>query len=161
MKGQTPNWEGVFQGFKAAVDWPVVYFLPELIERYPKAKIILTERDANAWYESARRTIFKAIRNVENGWIPKHQELGYEVIVNKTFNGKIDEKDSAIAIYEKHIKWVKTHVPGERLICFNISEGWKGLCGPLGLPIPKKPFPHVNTATEFENRFIASPGNQS
>ena len=42
-----PNWERIFRGFGAAVDYPACYFWKELAEAYPEAKVILTVRDAN------------------------------------------------------------------------------------------------------------------
>ena len=39
---------------------------------------------------------------------------------------------------------VKEVVPSERLLIFNVKEGWEPLCKFLNLPIPKVPFPQVN-----------------
>jgi hypothetical protein len=57
------NGEDLFRGYRAAVDWPAAAFYEELMERYPEAKIILTVRDPDKWYESARSTIYN-IQNV-------------------------------------------------------------------------------------------------
>src|SRR5215212_7838314 len=59
VRGEEPvDWEEVFAGYRATVDWPGAAFYKELSERYPEAKVILTVRDPDRWYESARNTIF-------------------------------------------------------------------------------------------------------
>ena len=155
LRGQIPQWDEVFKGYKAAVDWPSVYFLPELIQRYPKAKIILTVRDAETWYHSANRTIFKAIKDLKNDLMPRHQKLSLELIINSTFDGRIDDKDYVIQKYRDHIAWVTKNIPESRLICLDIKSGWKGLCAALALPVPNSPFPHVNTEAEFQDQFLS------
>src|SRR5262245_46987453 len=51
------GWERLLAGFRAAVDWPACAFWPELMDAYPRAKVVLTVRDPDAWYASARKTI--------------------------------------------------------------------------------------------------------
>jgi len=51
------DWERIFVGFDAAADQPAHVFWRELAAFYPDAKVILTVRDANDWYESYRATI--------------------------------------------------------------------------------------------------------
>jgi hypothetical protein len=156
ISGHPANWEEIFRGFRAAVDWPVIYFLPELIERYPEAKVILTERDANSWYQSAKNTIFKAIRYAQNDGAPLHQKLSNEIIIKNTFNNKVDDEACAIDVYNRHVAWVKNNVSDDRLICFNVADGWEGLCPALNQPLPEEPFPHSNTTSEFRGRFFPS-----
>jgi hypothetical protein len=40
-------------------------------------------------------------------------------------------------------------LPPERLLVFDVTEGWEPLCAFLGVPVPDAPFPHVNSAEEF------------
>src|ERR1700741_4808553 len=48
----TPDWPAIYGEYQAAVDWPTASFWRELAVAYPDAKIILTERDPQDWYES-------------------------------------------------------------------------------------------------------------
>jgi hypothetical protein len=41
------------------VDWPGCTFYGELLEMNPDAKVILTVRDPQRWYESLRDTIYR------------------------------------------------------------------------------------------------------
>mmetsp|Transcript_14588 Transcript_14588/g.27356 ORF Transcript_14588/g.27356 Transcript_14588/m.27356 type:complete len:249 (+) Transcript_14588:90-836(+) len=45
---------------------------------------------------------------------------------------------------EDHMARVKTIIPPERLLIYNLSDGWKPLCDFLGKPIPDEPFPYVD-----------------
>lgn len=58
VRGEPVDWEEMFVGYRASVDWPGAAFYKELSERYPEAKVILTVRDPEKWYESVRNTIF-------------------------------------------------------------------------------------------------------
>lgn len=47
-------------------------------------------------------------------------------------------------VFREHIEKVKTFVPPERLLVFDVSQGWGPLCAFLGKPVPDIPFPHLN-----------------
>src|ERR1700761_2008202 len=57
-RGEPVDWERLFDGYRATVDWPGCSFYREFMERYPDAKVILSVRDADRWYDSARATIY-------------------------------------------------------------------------------------------------------
>ena len=40
-------------------------------------------------------------------------------------------------------------MPPERLLVYEVKEGWEPLCRFLGVPVPQTPFPHVNDAETF------------
>ena len=45
---------------------------------------------------------------------------------------------------DKRTKEIQTLVPPEKLLLFQVQEGWEPLCTFLGVPIPDVPFPHKN-----------------
>src|SRR5215207_8164290 len=61
-RGEAVDWEEVLGRYEATVDWPACTFYGELMERYPDAKVILTVRDPQRWYESAYNTIYRITR---------------------------------------------------------------------------------------------------
>ena len=61
-QGKEVDWEQIFGGYRATVDWPACSFYGELMEKYPDAKVILTVRDPQRWYESAYNTIYTMTR---------------------------------------------------------------------------------------------------
>src|SRR5262245_19137133 len=53
-----PDWEAIFNGFVATVDFPGCTFWRELADYYPDAKVLLSVRDPEQWFESTQETIF-------------------------------------------------------------------------------------------------------
>ena len=58
--------------------------------------------------------------------------------------------------YLKHILYVKSLVPSENLLIWNLKEGWEPLCKFLGHPVPEKPIPHDNKTgdTDFVENYV-------
>src|SRR5690348_10458482 len=55
--GNMPDWNALFAGYAAAVDWPASAFWPELSAAFPDALVVLSVRDAQSWWQSAHETI--------------------------------------------------------------------------------------------------------
>ena len=51
-RGELPDWDEAFAGYRSAVDWPSAYFWRAVCAHYPEAKVLLTGRSAESWYES-------------------------------------------------------------------------------------------------------------
>lgn len=147
--GAPADWDRVFQGYRASVDWPACAYYAQLAAHYPQAKVILTRRDANAWFDSAHNTIFTRMpRRLKPG--DRRGRMAFELIFNKTFGGNIDDRDHAIAVYERHNAEVIRTIPASRLLVYDLAEGWGPLCAFLGVPAPDTPMPKVNTTSEFQ-----------
>jgi hypothetical protein len=71
--GEPVDWEELFSGYQVTVDWPGAAFYKELSERYPEARVILTVRDPERWYESAWNTIF-ILQDVASSRAPRWLE---------------------------------------------------------------------------------------
>ncbi|GLJ32261.1 hypothetical protein SUGI_0649320 [Cryptomeria japonica] len=129
--------------------------LMELMELCPEAKIILSVRDTQTWYESVKDTDFSAYND------PCDQS---ELTLNKLtvweglFGGRFEDREYAMSVYEAHVEAVKTYVPAHKLLIFNVKEGWPRLCNFLGVPLPPAdlPFPHVNDSTQFNEIHFAN-----
>ena len=66
-RGEAVDWNSVFEGYNAQVDWPGARYWRQLSDHYPDAKMILTVRPAIRWYESVETTIYPFISGfVEN-----------------------------------------------------------------------------------------------
>jgi len=61
VQGERIEWDAVFSGYLAAVDWPAAYFWRDLAEQYPEGKVILTVRDSRQWYDSVFDTIYRTL----------------------------------------------------------------------------------------------------
>ncbi len=162
-RGETSDWRPILDGFNATVDWPSTYFWRQLAADNPEAKIILTLRDAEAWYRSAAATIFgrmlefEALR-AENGAEAidparrRHMEMVNTIIVKNTFGGSLD-KENAISVFAAHNDAVRREVPPERLLVYETGQGWEPLCRFLGVAVPEAPYPRVNTTGDFAAQF--------
>jgi len=138
-----PAWDEVFANYHSAVDWPAAYYWRELSEHYPTAKVILTLRDAESWYESMVGTIFRAIASSTDA-----ESLGVALIRKKVFGEKLD-RDHAIATFEANTAAVQAALPPERLLTYRIGDGWEPLCQFLGKDVPSVPYPRSNSREEF------------
>jgi len=150
--GETVDWERLFGEFRSAVDWPVCAFWEPLSNAYPKAKIILTERDPEQWYESSMSTIFKIMEQPADD-LKEHRRvlrnLVRELIFRQFFADRHHDKDHAIRTYLAHNARVRQTLPAERLLCFESSQGWEPLCAFLGVNVPDTPYPVTNTRQDF------------
>jgi len=151
--GKSVDWEKVFEGYQSAVDWPVCYFWRELAALYPDAKVILTLRDPDKWYDSAEATIFRGMmRNAETVTDP-HALMVRKLILENTFGGDLSDRAHAISVFNKHNQEVINSLPPERLLVFEASQGWAPLCEFLELPIPESAYPNSNSTEDFQKRF--------
>ena len=151
-RGETVDWDEVFKGYVSAVDWPACTYWRELAEYYPDAKVLLTLRDPERWFQSTQNTIFsKEHRDsfYAPGADPDRQGM-VSVLYDQTFQKRQNDHDYAIAVFEAHNEEVKRTIPKERLLVYDIKQGWEPLCKFLGVPVPDAPFPRVNTSEDWE-----------
>jgi Sulfotransferase domain len=146
------DWAAVFDGYTATVDWPGCHFWRELMEAYPQAKVLLTVRDAEAWFASTQATIFAKDTGARIEAQPSDFVPMFEKIVIPDVGGKLDDHDTCIARYHQHNAAVIAAVPKDRLLVYDVKDGWGPLCRFLGVPVPDKPFPRANTSEDFQNR---------
>ena len=152
------DWDRLFEGFQAAVDWPAAAFWPELMSAYPEAKIILTVREPESWYRSAWDTIFQRMSSdfePEDATAREQLTMAREIIRDGTFGGDLGDRENALRVFQDNTRRCIAEVPADRLIVYDPSEGWEGLCTPLGIPVPETPYPHLNTTAEFQARVAA------
>lgn len=156
-EGETPDWASVFEGYQANVDFPSAGYWREISAHYPDAKILLTTRSFESWYESASETIYPVTEKMP-AWmmiIPKARqirEMTNATIWERVFHGKFEDKEYARKIFEQHEADVKAAFGPEKLLVFHPKEGWEPLCRFLNVPVPETPFPNVNDRADFQKR---------
>ena len=141
------DWERLLAGYAAAVDFPVCVYYEELMEIFPEAKVILTVRDGQSWWKSFNRlmSIVDKVRFL-CFLLPKLRKISQftdKIIIQNVFGGRL-EQEHCIGIFERHNEAVRARVPKDRLLEYDVKQGWEPLCGFLEAPIPDKPFPHLN-----------------
>lgn len=150
--GRPANWDAVLAGYRATVGWPSAFFWHELAETYPEAKVLLTTRDPDAWYRSFSNTILAlvgAIDRVKNPHIRATIEMCGRLAGARVFDGRADDPGYAKHVFRAHEATVRQAIASERLLVFDVREGWAPLCGFLGVPIPTGPFPRLNDTAQF------------
>src|ERR1041385_4276218 len=121
--GHSVDWDVLFAGYAATVDWPGCKFWRELADAYPTAKVLLTVRDANAWYDSAHKTIFQMDERVITTEVGRLQIEMARKIVGGTFPLGVDDRAHCIEVFRRHNDEVR-HALGDRALTYDVSEGW-------------------------------------
>jgi hypothetical protein len=143
-RGRMPDWHALFEGYRAAVDWPAASFWPELSAAFPDAVVLLSVRDPQSWWQSAHGTIFPTTQGVTGEW-----RAMIDALFAARFTPALDDRAACIAAFERHNARVRKTVPPSRLVEWRAADGWAPLCSALGVPVPAEPFPRVNTREDF------------
>ncbi|MEV4218782.1 sulfotransferase family protein [Nonomuraea sp. NPDC049725] len=161
-----PDWEYVLEGFRSSVDWPASFFWRELAEAYPEAKVVLTVRDPQSWFASMRTLIDNGPARLQSEKLapemaglvenmmttrPLLERMIREGLGSDSPFGVVPDEKETIAAFERHIVTVRESLPAERLLVFDVREGWEPLCRFLGVDVPEgEPFPHLNDSKMME-----------
>lgn len=151
-----PVWEEIFAGYRSAVDYPSAAYWAELTERYPDAKVIHTIRDPDAWFDSTQATIFAADGPVDRA-IKSHGPVRDFFC---SFLGELlpymHDRRFLTDYARRHTEALKSKIAPDRLLIYQVSDGWEPLCSFLDAPVPSEPYPAENTRAEFIARVQAS-----
>ena len=164
-KQKQVDWDELFRGYQAIVDFPGSIHYKELSEYYPESKVILSLRDPESWYKSAYETIFsfdpgvsfkmrvalQAIYRKKARNLLQIFQYHDKSIWGKYFEDKFRDKAYTINKYNEHVETVKNSIPKERLLLHKASDGWEPLCNFLGKKIPNEPYPRTNKRENFPN----------
>ena len=125
-RGEPVDWDKVFRAYRSQVDWPGARYWRELAQRFPEARVILTVRDPDAWFDSVQATI--ALFIAARGTHPSPHanaiaEMAYRTIVAPTFDDRLSERDHATRVFREHIAEVEAEIP---LTGFSFSTCVKG-----------------------------------
>lgn len=169
-RGERVDWQKFLAGYGVAVDWPACAFYEELMYAFPEAKVVLTVRDPGRWYESMRDTIY-GIHRISSGPLPVRLvlsaagifapgvtsivRLADNIVWRGTFDGRFEDRRHAIETFERHNAEVRRRVPPDRLLVYDVREGWAPLCKFFGVEIPDRPFPHLNDTRQMRRRLLA------
>jgi len=149
MGGARIDWDELFVGYEATVDFPACVFYRELMQAFPDALVVLSVRDPEAWWRSYSKLMGLVSKATWFNFVPMFKKFSAMNIhmLDYVFAGSMETltKEDYIAQYLRHIEEVKATVPADRLLVFSVTEGWEPLCEFLGHPVPDKPFPHANS----------------
>ncbi len=148
-RGESVDWHALFEGFVAAVDWPVAAFWEEISAAFPDATIVLSTREPESWWKSASDTIFRS-ESVKNREGPFGDMI--HAMLAARFTPHIEDRAACLLAFAEANAHVRATAPRARLVEWTTKDGWAPLCRALGVPVPDEPFPHANTTDEFRAR---------
>jgi hypothetical protein len=140
------DWRSLFARYEATVDFPACVYYRELLEAFPDAKVVLSVRDPNRWFDSfltLQKTTdrFRVFR-----FIPRARRFldFVDLLLEKVFVLPRD-RQRCIEVFNRHNSEVQQTVPAGQLLVFQVQEGWEPLCKFLGHEVPAGvAFPHLN-----------------
>ena len=156
----------VEDGYNATMDNPMCEYFIEQMKMFPNAKVILTlhPKGAAGW-EKSFSTLMAMVR-IQSApfsltypnflsFLPRVQDvnaarclMGQRTLhlpaCELTYRSHEHVEGWLATQYELHNALVRSVVPSEKLLEFNVREGWEPLCSFLGKPVPDVPFPNVN-----------------
>jgi len=164
--GEPVDWTALFDGYESSVDWPGAALWRPLAAAFPTAKVILTVRDAQRWYDSVGSTIYpmfgdgpaddrvaEARRTVPG--LEEFTAFHRQMIWNGFFGGRFADRTYAIRVYEEHNAAVREAIHPDRLLTIAPGAGWAPLCAFLGVAVPTEPYPQLNDPEQFWARVQA------
>ena len=95
-----------------------------------------------------------------------YPRMARATIFDRVFDGRIDDRAHAIEVYENHMADVKANmerfgalgldvkstIPSDRLLVFDVRQGWAPLGEFLGTPIPDRAFPESNERAAWHGK---------
>jgi hypothetical protein len=136
-------------GYAAVTDSPCNGLVEELLEIYPDAIVICTIRDPDAWVKSmetvANASTLNFLRFIlyllpTMRWFPD-----YIVELRKQWVHLYGRPEPATRHHwERHVEYLKRVVPEDRLVWYDVRDGWEPLCKVLGKEVPEQEFPRIN-----------------
>lgn len=156
------DFEPLLKNFPGGVsDFPPAIFGIDLISAFPAAKIIITERDEDAWVDSISRTLVAGHRDLEQvraqmegGKYSGLDEDRYQLRkAYHTYCWKDDFANHGREYWRKYQSDIREAASKQRaadqVLIFNAKQGWEPLCKFLGKPVPSEPFPHVGSGESW------------
>jgi hypothetical protein len=153
--GHRIDWAELFVRYRATVDWPACHYYRELMQEFPEAKVILTIRDPDQWYDSMAETLYSLKKATEArllgspGLGPVQAPYVENRIWRETFSSRFEDRQYATMVFQRHNAEVIDCVPAGQLLVYQVAEGWRPLCEFLGVAAPDTPFPRINTTQSF------------
>jgi hypothetical protein len=144
----------------AVTDMPCAAFWRELMDAYPEAKIVLVERDVDAWFPSFKQIVVDGMMSRKgqifaNHWVGTFVgdlkiEMMFRIFL-KYFEARDRHELAANAkrIYLEHNNAIKQACKEQNrpFLVYRLGDGWKPLCDFLEVDVPKNvPFPRGNEA---------------
>jgi hypothetical protein len=122
--------------------------------------VLLSVRDATSWFESVNATIMSPKFNDFVTGSPFGDML--KTVIWDTVDNRMGDQEFMVSHFNRRNDEIREVIPADRLLVYEVKQGWQPLCEFLDLPVPDKPFPRVNTRDETKkiiHQLIAQSGD--
>lgn len=75
-------------------------------------------------------------------------------IVTRIFHNRTSDRDYTTKLFTDYNERVIAECPKDKLLVFQVEQGWEPLCNFLGCPIPDVPFPRINDTAQFQQHLV-------
>jgi len=171
-EGKSPDFVSMYKDVDAVTDLPPAFWFEEIYETFPDAKVILSLRDnEDIWLQSwvKQLEILHTLGGLLNRVLLKWPATIVELMRGKdTFSefldltitaayGSLNWKSTTLfkKKYREHNERVQAVIPKEKLLIYNVKQGWKPLCEFLGCEVPKVEFPSENMGLSLSHLYIS------
>jgi hypothetical protein len=154
---------------KAVCDVPAALFGVELAEAYPEAKVLVLNRDREAWYKSCKNTVFAVKEKTSIAqlifYLLDWRVIGQAMLCvirmwENALGPKEFEESNVKNFFNTYYEDIRRNIPIERRLEYKVQDGWEPLCQFLGISVPvaedqsqKKTaiaFPRINDSEAFD-----------
>ncbi|XP_078361787.1 uncharacterized protein LOC144646134 [Oculina patagonica] len=162
--GKEPDYASMYEHVDAVIGLPTSFWYEEILKVFPEAKVILTVRwdGEDGWVKSWAsdtallfnpgflKRLFARSRH------PKRW-MFMDAMCFSTY-GTVTSTSTVLAKkkYREHNERVQAVIPKEKLLVYNVKQGWKPLCEFLGCEIPDQEFPRANVGSSVNHQLMAS-----
>ncbi|GJJ06786.1 hypothetical protein Clacol_000982 [Clathrus columnatus] len=155
----TDDVHALLDSYTSVLEYPAVIYPEEIYKAYPDAKYILSTRDPIKWEKSMKQTVLPALdilreNKNRNPWQQALFEWFEEDMLNRYHEGLLNNEETIQQTILVHNERIKKLIPAEKLLIYDISQGWDPLCKYLGVSKPDEPFPHENETAMFIERIF-------
>ena len=150
-----PDWDLIFKDYQSMVDYPGAAYWRQLADHYPDAKVLHTVRDPDKWFESTQATIFSPMNRPSTTGSSDDMRVRFFNSFMAPMREHLDDRAWMTDHFRRHTEEVKAAIAPERLLIYEVGEGWDRLCKFLGVPVPDEPYPSENSREEFIARSAA------
>ena len=155
QNGVKPDVKRVYQNADAAADTSGTFFFEEILAAFPDCKVILSVREEDSWVKSV-------VNQIEATYAQRYHKMSMlsptarkmQYVVDSCIDAVLGSRNPKSTYvfrkrYRIHNQHVKSVVPADKLLVYNVKQGWEPLCDFLGCEVPTVAFPHENIKAEI------------
>ena len=158
-QGRPARWNDIFSGYRSIASFPAWALYEKMLAQFPGARVVLTVRDREQWFDDISAGDYAAFK-ADPRWLfwfspvkRVMRKLEDLLILERKYHHRLHDKQYAMRIFEQHIQEVREAVPADRLLIFDVNQGWGPLCDFLGVAVPvDMPFPRLNDIASVRAR---------